>query len=62
MWRRTTRGRKVKIYNWRNKGNNLETNGYKYRKRKNIKPGLERLIYNTLFYVFKLILMIFLAL
>ena len=56
------RGRKHKACYWYSKGNNLETLSNKYRKKKNIRYGGEILIYNALFYIFKLIFIIFLAL
>ena len=49
------RGRKAKAYYWCSKGNNLETLSNKYRKKKNIRYRGEALIYNMLFYIFKLI-------
>ena len=62
MWRYIIRGRKVKACYQYSKGNNIETLSNKYRKKKNIRYGGEVLIYNTLFYIFKLIFAIFLAL
>jgi len=56
------RGRKVKIYNWCSKGNILEIFSYKYGERKNIRHSGETLVYNALFYIFKLIFIIFLVL
>jgi len=57
MW-----GRKVKAYYWCSKGNDLETLSNKYQKKKNTRHRGEILIYNTLFYIFKLIFAILLAL
>ena len=56
------RGRKVKACYWCSKGNDLETLGNKYWKKKNIRHGGETLIYNMSFYIFKLIFAILLAL
>ena len=56
------RGRKVKACYWCSKGNDLETLSNKYRKKKNTRHRGEILIYNTLFYIFKLIFAILLAL
>ena len=57
MW-----GRKAKAYYWCSKGSNLETLSNKYQKKKNIRHRGEILIYNTSFYIFKLIFAIFLTL
>ena len=56
------RGRKAKACYQCSKGNNLGTLSNKYRKKKNIRYRGEILIYNALFYIFKLIFAIFLAL
>ena len=56
------RGRKAKAYYQCGKGNNLETLSNKYQKKKNISYRGEILIYNTLFYIFKLVFAILLAL
>ena len=56
------RGRKAKAYYWCGKGNNLETLSNKYQKKKNIRYRGEILIYNALFYIFKLIFAILFAL
>ena len=56
------RGRKAKAYYQYSKGNNLETLSNKYQKKKNIRYRGEILIYNALFYIFKLIFAIFLTL
>ena len=56
------RGRKVKAYYWCSKGNDLETLSNKYQKKKNIRYRGETLVYNALFYIFKLIFVILLAL
>ena len=50
MW-----GRKVKAYYQYSKGNNSETFNNKYQKKKNTRHKKETLIYNILFYIFKLI-------
>jgi len=50
MWER-----KVKTRNWCSQGNILKIFNYKCRERKNIKYSGETLIYNALFYIFKLI-------
>ena len=55
-------GRKAKACYWCGKGNNLETLSNKYQKKKNIRHGGEKLIYNALFYIFKLIFVILFAL
>jgi len=55
-------GRKVGICNWCSKGNILETLSYKCGERENIRRGGETLIYNALFYIFKLIFIIFFTL
>ena len=55
-------GRKAKACYWYGKGNNLETLSNKYQKKKNISYRGEILIYNALFYIFKLIFIILLAL
>ena len=55
-------GRKVKAYYQYSKGNNSETLSNKYQKKKNIRYRGETLIYNTLFYIFKLIFAILLIL
>ena len=60
--RHIMRGRKVKAYYWCSKGNDLETLSNKYRKQKNIRHRGEILIYNALFYIFKLIFIILLTL
>ena len=62
MRRYIIRGRKAKAYYWCSKGNDLETLSNKYRKKKNIRYGGEILIYNALFYIFKLIFIILLTL
>ena len=62
MWRYIMRGRKAKACYQCSKGNNLETLSNKYWKKKNIRQGGELLIYNALFYIFKLIFAIFLTL
>ena len=62
MWRYMMWGRKVKACYWCSKGNDLETFSNKYWKKKNIRYGGETLIYNILFYIFKLIFVILLAL
>ena len=56
------RGRKVGICNWCSKGNILKTFSYKCGERKNMRYGREILIYNTLFYIFNLIFIIFFTL
>ena len=56
------RGRKVKAYYWCSKGNDSETLNNKYQKKKNIRYRGEILIYNILFYIFKLIFIILLTL
>ena len=56
------RRRKVKACYWYSKGNDLETLSNKYQKKKNIRYRGETLIYNILFYIFKLIFVILLAL
>ena len=56
------RERKVKAYYQYSKGNNLEALSNKYRKKKNIRYRGETLIYNALFYIFKLIFAILLTL
>ena len=56
------RGRKAKACYQCSKGNNLETLSNKYQKKKNIRYRGEILIYNALFYIFKLIFAILLAL
>ena len=56
------RGRKVKTCYQYSKGNNAETFSNKIRKKKDIRNGGETLIYNVLFYIFKLIFAIFFAL
>ena len=56
------RGRKAKAYYWYGKGNDLETLSNKYQKKKNISYRREILIYNALFYIFKLIFIILLTL
>ena len=56
------RGRKAKACYWCSKGKDLETLSNKYQKKKNIRYRGEILIYNALFYIFKLIFAIFLAL
>jgi len=53
------RGRKVRTCNWCSKGNVLETLSYKCGERKNTRNGGETIIYNALFYIFKLIFIIF---
>ena len=55
MRRHIMRGRKVKAYYEYSKGNDLETLSNKYRKKKNTRYRGEILIYNILFYIFKLI-------
>ena len=55
-------GRKAKTCYWCGKGNDLETLSNKYQKKKNIRYRGEILIYNALFYIFKLIFIILLAL
>ena len=62
MWRHIIQGRKVKAYYQCSKGNDLETLSNKYQKKKNTRYGGETLIYNTLFYIFKLIFTILLTL
>ena len=62
MRRYIIQGRKAKAYYWCGKGNNLETLSNKYQKKKNISYRGEILIYNTSFYIFKLIFAILLAL
>ena len=56
------RGRKVKTCYQCSKGNNVETFSNKIRKRKDARYSGETLIYNVLFYIFKLVFAIFLAL
>ena len=56
MW-----GRKAKACYWCGKGSDLETLSNKYQK-KNTRHRGEILIYNTLFYIFKLIFIILLTL
>ena len=56
------RGRKAKACYWCGKGNNLETFSNKYQKKKNTSHRGEILIYNALFYIFKLIFIILLTL
>ena len=56
------RGRKAKACYWYSKGNDLETLSNKYQKKKNISYRGEILIYNALFYIFKLIFAILLTL
>ena len=56
------RGRKAKTCYWCSKGNNEEPFSNKIRKKKDIRNGGETLIYNVLFYIFKLIFAIFFAL
>ena len=56
------RGRKVKTYYWCSKGNKAETFSNEIRKKKDIRYNGETLIYNVLFYIFKLIFIIFLTL
>ena len=62
MRRYMIQGRKVKAYYWCSKGNDLETLSNEYRKKKNIRYRGETLIYNILFYIFKLIFAILLTL
>ena len=62
MRRYIIRGRKAKAYYQYGKGNNLETLSNKYQKKKNTRYREEVLIYKALFYIFKLIFAIFLAL
>ena len=57
MWER-----KVKAYYQCSKGNDLKTLSNKYWKKKNIRYKGETLIYNMLFYIFKLIFTILLTL
>ena len=54
--------KKVKAYYQYSKGNDLETLSNKYWKKKNIRYRGEILFYNILFYIFKLIFAILLAL
>ena len=56
------RGRKVKACYQCNKGNDLKTLSNKYWKKKNTRYGGETLIYNMLFYIFKLLFAILFAL
>ena len=56
------RGRKAKACYQYSKGNDLETLSNKYWKKKYIRYRGEILIYNALFYIFKLIFIILLAL
>ena len=56
------RGRKAKAYYQCGKGNNLETLSNEYQKKKNTRYRGEILIYNALFYIFKLIFAILLTL
>ena len=56
------RGRKVKTCYQCSKGNNAETFSNKIRKRKDIRYSRETLIFNVLFYIFKLVFIIFLTL
>ena len=62
MRRYIIRGREAKACYWCSKGNDLETLSNKYQKKKNIRYRGEILIYNALFYIFKLIFTILLAL
>ena len=62
MRRHIIQGRKAKACYQCSKGNNLETLSNKYQKKKNIRYRGEILIYNALFYIFKLIFAIFLTL
>ena len=62
MRRYIMRGRKAKACYWCGKGNDLETLSNKYQKKKTISYRGEILIYNALFYIFKLIFIILLAL
>ena len=55
-------GRKVKAYYQCSKRNDLEAFSNKYRKKKSTRYRGEILIYNTLFYIFKLIFAILLTL
>jgi len=55
-------GRKVRTCNWCSERNVLKIFNYKCGEKKNIRHGGETLIYNTSFYIFKLIFIIFFAL
>ena len=56
------RGRKAKACYWCGKGNDLETLSNEYQKKKSISYREEILIYNALFYIFKLVFAILLTL
>ena len=56
------REKKVGICNQCSKGNVLKIFSYKCRERKNMRHGGETLIYNALFYIFKLTFIIFFTL
>ena len=62
MRRHIMRGKKAKAYYQYSKGNDLETLSNKYQKKKNTRHKGEILIYNTSFYIFKLIFTILLTL
>ena len=62
MRRRIIWGKKVKTCYQCSKGNDVKTFSNKIRKKKDIRYSRETLIYNVLFYIFKLVFIIFLTL